>query len=486
MKHNEADILIVAAGPAGLAAAVSAAAAGAKVKVFEKMKTTGGTANMAMGPFGVESRVQKKQIEPLTKKKVFDIFMDYSHWHTDSRLVKAYVDKSGDTINWLEDLGVEWYGAVRHFPDSEATWHLPKLSNGSFGHGSGAVIMKALKDKADELGVEFFLETPVKKLLTENGTVVGLQAVTADGKEIEERGKAVIIATGGFGSNPQMVFEETGYKLFETLYSFMVPGIDGDGIKMAREVGAAKDNVNMEMCIAFTKVMEYETIDAVCRQPNLLVNLDGNRFFNEYQLCNTTYAGNAITRQRGSAAYVIFDESTKRYYEKNGYDFRALDVTPANMDNFDAEVERYTKEINGNDFIVADSIEELAEKTGIDFENLCDTVDEYNQHCDSYDKLYHKDPKYMRPIRKGKIYAGKIIPIAFGSLGGIKINAYCEAINANADIIPGLYAAGSDANSLHRDSYAFVLPGNSMGFAINSGRIAGESAADYVEYLKEQ
>ena len=89
----------------------------------------------------------------------------------------------------------------------------------------------------------------------------------------------------------------------------------------------------------------------------------------------------------------------------------------------------------------------------------------------------------MKPIRTPKFYAGRLVPSGFGSLGGIKINHKAEVVGEDFEVIPGFYAAGTDANSIHSDSYTFILPGNTMGFAINSGRIAGESAAEYLRSL---
>ena len=125
---------------------------------------------------------------------------------------------------------------------------------------------------------------------------------------------------------------------------------------------------------------------------------------------------------------------------------------------------------------------ELAEKAGINYDNLKNTIDVYNRACETgRDELFHKNAKYLRPIKKPRFYAGRLFPGAIGSLGGIKINHRTEILTKNDETIPGLYAAGTDANALHGDSYAFILPGNTLGFALNSGRIAGENAAEYVK-----
>lgn len=483
MKKIEADILIVAAGPAGLAAAVTAAELGRNVTVFEKAPTTGGIFNMAMGPFGVESRIQKRDNNPLTKKAAFEKYMEYTHWQVDARLVKAFIDKSGDTIDWLEDMGVEWYGALRHFGASEATWHCPKLPGTNvYGRCSGAVITKALKDKADTLGVTFYLETTVKKLITKDGDVIGLLATNSTGEDIEAYGKAVIVATGGFGKNAEMINSMTKYELDVNINSFPFPGPDGDGVRMAKEAGAVSENVNVEMYYTSSRGEEFLPLDIAFRQSNMLLNIDGKRFMNEGIIGNTTYTGNALFRQKGHYGYMFFDEATKKYYGKKGLDQTCPDHPITNMDHFDEEYKRYMKEVGGNDFIVADTLEEIAERIGMTPDSLLDEVEKYNELCEGYDKDFYKDPCYLRPIKKAPFYMGKLVCSSFGSLGGIKINEYCEALDASGNPISGLYAAGTDANSLANDSYCFVLPGNTSGFALNTGRIAGESAADYVDW----
>lgn len=491
MKTMSADLLVVASGPAGLAAAVTAAENGKDVLVFEKAQTTGGVFNMAMGPFGVESRVQKRVNDPLTKQKAFEKYMEYTHWQVDARLVKAYIDKSGDTIDWLEDMGVEWYGALRHFAASEATWHCPKLpGTNTYGRCSGAVICKALKDRADELGVRFSLETLVTSLIKEDGAVVGLRAKTAAGEEIEARGKAVVIATGGFNKNSDMYKEYfanyMGYELNKNIFNFPFPGPNGDGIRMAREVGAAEDNVNVEMYYTSSRGEEFLPIDIAFRQPNMLINIEGKRFYNEGGIGNTTFTGNALYRQTGHVGYMFFDDATMRHYRKNGPDETCPDHPITDMDHFDEEFQRYQAEVGGDDFIIADTLEEIAERIGMDPDVLLDAVDDYNRLCETYDKEFYKEPKYMRPIKKAPFYMGKLVCSAFSTLGGIKINEYAEVLDKENQPIPGLYAAGNDANSLANASYCFVLPGNTSGFALNTGRIAGESAVDYIDYLDEQ
>lgn len=126
MKKYEAQIAVIAAGPTGLSAAVQAAQNGASVIVLEKAKAVGGAANMGMGPLGIGTKYQKQQMYDISVEKAFNMFMDYTHYNVDARLIKRYFAQSGETIEWLENLGVEFEGAFKYFPQSEATWHIVK------------------------------------------------------------------------------------------------------------------------------------------------------------------------------------------------------------------------------------------------------------------------------------------------------------------------------------------------------------------------
>ena len=126
MANYETQVVVIAAGPSGLSAAVQAAEDGAEVIVLEKAAAVGGAANMGMGPLGIGTKYQKKQMEDITVEKAFNMFMEYTHYNVDARLVKRYFEQSGETIEWLEDMGVEFEGAYRYFPKSEPTWHIVK------------------------------------------------------------------------------------------------------------------------------------------------------------------------------------------------------------------------------------------------------------------------------------------------------------------------------------------------------------------------
>ena len=109
MEKLKSDVAIIGAGTSGLAAAIAAAEKDIQVTVIEKASTTGGTGNLAMGPFGVESRLQQERQIAFSKEQAFEYFMEYTHWKADARIVKVFIDKSGETIDWLEKMGVEFF-----------------------------------------------------------------------------------------------------------------------------------------------------------------------------------------------------------------------------------------------------------------------------------------------------------------------------------------------------------------------------------------
>jgi fumarate reductase flavoprotein subunit len=484
MKKIETDVIIIAAGAAGLAAAVSAAQHGLSVVVFEKSAITGGTANRGMGPLGIESRHTRARLLLPTKDEAFKAFMDYTHWRVDAKLVRAFLNKSGDTIHWLESLGVEFAEPATYFPGSYSTWHLVKPEVGPPGPRGAATMMKILTNKAIELGVQINFECAVNQIIKEENAVVGVWATDKDGNKIEAYAKAVIVATGGFGNSPEMVREYAGFEMDKDIYPHRVPGLNGEGIRMAWEVGAKKTEMSMELVYGMPDPLNVPPqLHEACRQPHLLVNYLGERFMNEAVMANVTYTGNAITLQKDKTAFLIFDENILQIMEKD-FDTRNRVFPKTNFENSKEIIESYLKSGMGN-FYVADTLEDLSAQTGIEFENLKETVNCYNTFCQSgYDELFNKETKYLRPLTGGKWYAGRHFPSAYGSAGGIKINEKAEVIGQDWKPIKGFYAAGTDACSIYGDSYPFIFPGTSMGFAVNTGRMAAESIANKIKNSK--
>jgi fumarate reductase flavoprotein subunit len=178
--------------------------------------------------------------------------------------------------------------------------------------------------------------------------------------------------------------------------------------------------------------------------------------------------------------FVIFDSATLKGYKRNGLDVISFVFNPENLDNFDDAVENAIA--GKKDVYKADTLEEIAAWCALDdVDTFMETVEDYNEMCESVDSYFFKAKQFMKPLRKAPFYVARIRPGAYGTLGGTLINENCEALTPEYKSIPGLYVAGTDACNIYNDSYMFLLPGTTMGFSINTGRIAGMSAAEFVQ-----
>jgi fumarate reductase flavoprotein subunit len=473
---TDADVVVIGSGASGLAAALTAAEGGAKVIVFEKQRTPGGTTNFFEGMFAVESKMQREHYIEYGRDDAFKSIMEYSHWRSNPRLVRAIVNESAGTIAWLEQQGVEFSGVTINMPKAPRTYHVVK--------GAGLAVIKTLVIKAKEKGIDLRLGAPVKRLVKEGGRIAGV-LVEGESGDVRVNAKAVVIASGGYANNKEWIKKYTGFDLGTNLLP--VGNVDkfGDGIRMAWEAGAAEEGVGvLELYRAgpiTTEIggqIEWPTV-----QPDLWVNPRGERFCDEGVAFYDTSVGNVNAKYKEGYTFSLFDDSIKQRLMEKGIDksvnFHTL--SGSKPLNFDKELQILFEKGN-TDVCVADTIEELAGKMGVDPAVLRNTIEEYNRFCEQkHDDLFAKDPKYLRPLKGPRYYAVKAHTIFLGTMGGIKINHNAEAIDKKDNVIPGLYAAGFDAGGMYGDSYhVSVASGGSVGFAFNSGRIAGKNVLKYL------
>ena len=204
-KDITTDVVVVGQGAAGTAAAFAAAEQGAKVIGLEKKGMVGGTGNFSEGIFAVGSKMQRDYYIPLTKDEAFKKIMNYGHWRSNARLVRAFVDKSADTVEWMQKHGVKFEKLTTNYPGGLYTWHIYQ--------GRGAGWINALQKKGkDKYGMQVLLNTPAEKLIFgKDGKVAGVVAKDKDGNTLNIHAKAVIIATGGFADNPEMMKKYTRF-----------------------------------------------------------------------------------------------------------------------------------------------------------------------------------------------------------------------------------------------------------------------------------
>lgn len=468
----QADVVIIGAGAAGLAAAVAAAEAGVKeIVVLEVRSAPGGNLVFVGGLLGAETPLQKRLGVDARKDDIFRKAMEYAHWKLNPRLVRVLVDKSGDTIRWLEEKGVKFERLVPHqFNQVPLTFH----AIGGAGQ-TGAAIVKALVKSCQELGVRFFYQTAAKKILTdEDGNVSGVLAETKEG-ELKIAAKGVIIATGGFAGNKELLKKYEHSFSEDEVFLIGLPH-KGDGIQMAVEIGAATDGlVTLERRAPFVPRSRRLTVVAA-RPTTIWVNSKGERFTDE-NLSSPMEAANIIHRQPRRTSYSILDEGIMRSIiqdELNPFEELFLEERSL-QEGMDEELKLHAAE---GRIKISNSWDEIANWIGVPPEVLKHTIDEYNSFYDrGYDELFVKDRRYLVPLRYPPYYAIRCGVAILTTHGGVKINHRTEVLDSEDRPIPGLYAAGVETGGTESDTYNIFLSGHSSGFAIGSGRIAGEEAA---------
>jgi fumarate reductase flavoprotein subunit len=283
-----------------------------------------------------------------------------------------------------------------------------------------------------------------------------------------------------------MIKKYSGFDLGVNLFPAGNVDKTGDGIKMAWAVGAAPEGLGVLQITSGGPIgpglRASGHLSAASLQPYLWVNQEGVRFCDESIAYNFTFAGNAVVRQKGGYVFKIFDENSKKYMVEKGIDVGMGMWVPVatKLVNLEVELEEALKKGNRCVF-VAGSLEELAGKMGTDPGIFKATVEEYNEFCArNHDDLFAKNPRYLHPVKTAKFYGFKCYPSFLGTLGGIKINHKTEVLNREDEVIPGLYAVGFDAAGMYGDSYDLMATGSTLGFAVNSGRIAGENALKYI------
>jgi len=473
-KTVETDMAIIGGGCAGMAAAATAADTGMKAIVFEKQEKL---AFGGMGPFAVESRMQRERQINYTVQDAFQYYMNHTHYRADAKLISAYLRKSASTIDWFTNMGIKFTDLTAYYPGAQATWH--------FRDANGPTLTDTLAEKAKSQGAVIYFQTPVKELIRQNGKVTGLIAENKSGEVIRVKAKAVVIGTGGFSENMEMIEKYTSLAKYPFLSEKNNPMLNGDGIRMAWDAGAGKSEMWMDSYRSMPERYNggpggTPSDLGILRQPILMVNQQGERFVNEEVVFNGAFAGNAVDAQKGRCAYGIFDEDTNRYYEENDFAW----IMPG-LETRSKDAGAFIKKAIDDGYkhlFMTDSIEELCSKTGIDPAGLKRTLDEYNRACETgHDGLFFKNDKYLKPVKKPRFYAARFCLAMYGGLGGIKINHKTEALTKDFDVIPGLYCAGNDVNSICGGTYPFYLCGHTSGFAYNTGRIAGENAVAYMK-----
>ena len=478
MSTVKTDIAVVGAGLCGLAAALIAREAGASVILFEKQKSPGGSSNFMNGTFAVESRLQREKFIMYSRDEAFQAIMEYNHWKGNGRLVRAIVDESAKSIDWLMGQGVEIDDVITNMPYVNATYHLVK--------GSGAAAVKQLVVNAKKNGADIRLGAPVTDLIKTGGRITGLIA-EEDGEEIEVEAKAVMLASGGYANNKEWIKKYHGYDLGVNIFTQGNVDKTGDGIRMAWEAGAASEGLNaLEIIAVGPLANEFDMmndLEVAVSQPDLWVDHKGMRYCDEGICFYDTSGGNANSRYPKGYTWRIIDDSIIQRLETHGVEKEGSMVRKpgATLHEvrkiIDAALER-----GSDDVFAGGSPAALAERIGVDPAVLTATIEEYNGFCaKGHDAMFAKKRIYLRPLTGPNYYAVRVRTVMLGTHGGIRVNEKLEAVDKSDDPIPGLYAGGFDAGGIQSESYPInAATGLSSGFAMTSGRIAARNAAAYI------
>ncbi|NVN90452.1 MAG: FAD-dependent oxidoreductase [Desulfuromonadales bacterium] len=472
------DVVVVGAGSAGLSAAVSAAEKGAKVIVLEKMPFVGGSSNFAEGLFAVKTDQQRKKAIGLTKEEAYWHAMDYHHYRNNADLLAQTITNSTSVIQWLEKQGVR-FEVVSMSPTEAPTWHLVQ-DRGTAHHG--AALIQALQDKATELGVKILFETPANGLILDGSRVIGVKALNAKGDSYTIKARSVVVATGGFNNSKEMIKKWTRFdadKVFPT-----VPiNKTGDGINMALAAGADHEGWGLMLHPGThgEGIKPLGSLYAMTWQPLLWVNKYGDRVVDENAVWAFTFAGNAIERQRDGFVWSIWDDETVRYMMEHGIDNGLGVLVPigTKLKDLPDEIANAVAK-KSSSIVTGNSVEDLAHNMGVEPARLKQNIEQYNHAKEvGHDDRFYRKADTIVPVKTGKLYALKVFPYNFVSLGGVKTTRNMEVIDKNDNAIPGLYAAGADVGGLYGDTYATWTSGMLFQFSCQSGMLAGEKAAAF-------
>ena len=458
-----ADVVIVGGGGAGLAAAVSASDQGASVILIEKAGFLGGNSIVSGG---IYNAADPELQEPLGIEDSVELHIQQT-WEggdkvADLDLVTVLCSNALDGLHWLESMGMEFDGTI-----TQGVGSLYRRTHSAvMPNGTGYI--KCFTDNlAQKENVSIIMETEGKSLITdESGAVVGVIAQGRDGETITlHANKGVVLATGGFAGNVEMRVKycqgEKWPDLGPGLITSNMPAITGDGILMAEAVGAALVDMDqiqlLQVCNPWTGVTSDVITGGV--DACIYVNQEGNRFVREDGRRDVISA--AILAQTGGRMYTI-------------HNYTVVD-DPDTYTTLGGRTVTSLIEEGLYGFVEADTLEELAEKIDVPFDNLKASIDTYNAHISNGDAVDEFGRELLTTaLEGGPWYAYPRAPAAHHTMGGVKINTDAHVLNTQDEPIPGLYAAGEVTGGIHGGNR---LGGNAIVDFTVFGRIAGASAA---------
>ena len=454
-KTSNYDVVVVGAGGAGFSAAITAKAAGANVVLLEKMPAVGGNSLIS----GAEMNVAKNWVQP--KLGINDDSPELHATDTfkggdgkgDMKVINVMTHQALDAAKWCRDyLGVQFEDDNLFFFGG----HSRKRALIPVGH-TGTEFIAKFQAKADELGIPVITNMKAEELIKDkDGRVVGVKA-TMDGAEYTFNAKGgVVLATGGFGANPEMV-KKYNPKIDERFKTTDAPGTTGEALYMAERAGAELVNMGYiqtyPICDPISGAIEL--IADARFDGAIMLNQEGKRFVEELQ--RRDVLSEAILNQTGRYCWVLWNDNIGKI----------SNTVKAHANEYEA----FTKQ---GIMATCDDLKCIADFTKIPFDQLQATV---KRVTDMAGKGNDKDFKHragLMDMSQGKYYVIKAVPSTHHTMGGVRINEKAEALTAEGKVIPGLWAAGEVTGVTHGTNR---LGGNAYTDIIVFGRIAGEAAA---------
>ena len=449
----DVEVVVVGAGAAGLSAALAAQEMNANVLVLEKGGITGGSTVRSGGKIlAAGTPWQEKQGYTDSAEMMYEYLMSFDRDDImNEELVMTFSKGSAENLQWLEDRGVQVQD-VEYIHSALTPWRVHNtMGGGGQTSGHGGQITAPLTNRYEGNGGKIVYNCRATELITnESGTVVGVKAVMTDGTPVTVNAKSVILATGGYAKNEEMLDKYEDF-LPNNLYGTVPNTCVGDGLVMATAIGAKNfDAPGLQLVY-----VSYDCYCGINEESGLIVSEDGLRVVDEY-----TYQSHVATALADA-------KSTCGYYiaaKKGGYA-----VEPYPMIQWGVTMEHVPH---------AATIGELAEKIGVDQAALEATVARYNELCaKGVDEDFGKPAQYMIPVEGDEYYAFRMTPGTSVTFGGLEIDVNARVLDTNNQPIPGLYAAGEVAFTGLFDA-EYPCCGMAIGSAVYYGRIAAESAVE--------
>lgn len=452
--EKETDVVVIGAGGAGLAAAVSAHQNGAEVIVLEKMPKVGGNTIISGAAYNaVDPKRQQLQGIEDSVDKHFQQTYEGGDKLGKPELIRILVENAYPALEWLESMGMEFTDEV--FTVLGGLWPRAHKPVEPLGTGYIKTYMNYIDNNS---GIEVLLNTRATELIKENDRVVGVKAETPEGNLIVRARNGVVLATGGFSANVEM--REEYNKIWPSLKNLKTtnhPGATGDGIAMAKAVGA--NLIDMEQ-IQLLPMGDPETgslsgnIEQAVEN-RIFVNKQGKRFVDEG--ARRDVMTQALFEQEDAFMWVILD--SKNY------------PTGDVKNNFNETIDEL---VAAGRAYKADTLEDLAKQIGVDPDNLVEAVNKFNEAVETGGPDEFGRTLFQWKIDTPPFYAGARVPTVHHTMGGVEINEKAQVLNVNGNVIPGLYAAGEVTGGIHGSNR---LGGNALADITVFGRIAGENAA---------